>query len=218
MLQEENTTAQAQSAAPTSAPAQAPQSNERSGGNRRGGGQRFGGHGGGGGQRGDRRGRGRGRREDKPKDEFESTIIDLARVTRVMAGGKRMSFRACIVVGDKKGRVGMGVMKGADVQLAVAKATDQAKKNLITVQLVEGTIPHRVEQKFKGALILLKPAKPGTGVIAGGPMRVVMELAGITNIVAKMKGSSNKVSNVSAVLEALSSLTTQEEIDKVKKS
>lgn len=163
-------------------------------------------------------GRGRGRREEKPKDEFESTIIDLARVTRVMAGGKRMSFRACIVVGDKKGRVGMGVMKGADVQLAVAKATEQAKKNLITVKLVEGTIPHRVEQKFKGALILLKPAKAGTGVIAGGPIRIVMGLAGITNIVSKMKGSSNKVSNVSAVIEALKSVSTKEEVQKIKAS
>ncbi|HLD21735.1 MAG TPA: 30S ribosomal protein S5, partial [Patescibacteria group bacterium] len=148
---------------------------------------------------GGRQRKGRKKREEKPKEEFESTIIDLARVTRVMAGGKRMSFRACVVIGDKKGRVGMGVAKGTDVQLAVAKATEQAKKSIIHVKIVNGTIPHRVEQKFKGAVVLLKPAKLGIGVIAGGPVRIVMEFAGVKNIVAKMKGAGNKISNVSAV-------------------
>jgi small subunit ribosomal protein S5 len=162
------------------------------------------------------RGRGRGRRE--PDDGFESKIIDLARVTRVMAGGKRMSFRACVLVGDKKGNIGMGVKKGADVQLAVSKATAYAKKHLITVKTVEGTIPHRVEKKFKGAHVLLKPAKAGTGIIAGGPVRIVMELSGIHNIVAKIKGSSNKVNNLTAVVKALESMVTQEEIEKIKES
>ncbi|MBI2411466.1 MAG: 30S ribosomal protein S5 [Candidatus Kerfeldbacteria bacterium] len=202
------------SAAPVASPNRR---NERSGGR----GGYGGGQGGRGGNnqggRGGRGGRGRGRKgDDRQKDEFESTIIDLARVTRVMAGGKRMSFRACVLVGDKKGRVGMGVMKGADVQLAVAKATEQAKKHLIHVRLMNGTIPHQVTQKFKGAQILLKPAKPGIGVIAGGPTRVVMELTGIKNIVAKMQGSKNKISNVSAVLEALRSLSTGEDIQKIK--
>lgn len=155
------------------------------------------------------------RRDDKPQDEFDSTILDLARVTRVMAGGKRMSFRACVIVGDKKGRIGMGVKKGADVQLAVQKATDYAKKRLITVKLVEGTIPHTVTKKFKGAQVLIKPAKAGTGVIAGGPVRVIMGLAGITNIVAKMQGSKNKVNNASAVLEALRGLKTKEDIAQI---
>lgn len=162
------------------------------------------------------RGRSRGRRE--PDDGFESKIIDLARVTRVMAGGKRMSFRACVLVGDKKGNIGMGVKKGADVQLAVSKATAYAKKHLIQVQTVEGTIPHRAEAKFKGAQVLLKPAKAGTGIIAGGPVRIVMELAGIHNIVAKIKGSSNKVNNLTAVVKALDSMVTKEQIDKIKET
>lgn len=180
--------------------------NRRGGGNNRGGGK----------GRGDRRGKGRGRRrDDKPQDEFESLIVDLARVTRVMAGGKRMRFRACVVVGDKKGRIAMAVKKGADVQTAVQKATDYAKKHLITVPVVDGTIPHTVVQKYKGAKVLLKPAKAGTGIIAGGPVRVVMDLAGVHNIVAKMQGNSkNKVNNVAAVVEALGSLRTKEDINK----
>ena len=121
------------------------------------------------GDRGGRR-RSRQRREDQPKDEFESVILDLARVTRVMAGGKRMSFRACVVIGDKKGRIGMGVKKGSDVQLAVQKATDYAKKHVVHVKLVNGTIPHAVQKKYKSAMVLLKPAKAGKGVIAGGPL------------------------------------------------
>ncbi|MFH1426181.1 MAG: 30S ribosomal protein S5 [Candidatus Kerfeldbacteria bacterium] len=181
---------------------------------------------GGGSNRGDRksfgdprkgRGKGRGRRRDnKPQDEFDSKIIDLARVTRVMAGGKRMRFRACVLVGDKKGRIGMGVKKGADVQLAVQKATDYAKKHLMTVPVVEGTIPHKVEIKFKASRVMLKPAKAGTGIIAGGPVRIVMEMAGVKNIVAKIKGSSNKVNNVTSVMNALSSLRTAEDIKKIK--
>lgn len=166
---------------------------------------------------GPRKGRGKGRgRERKPQDEFESKIIDLARVTRVMAGGKRMRFRACVVVGDKKGRVGMGIKKGADVQLAVQKASDHARKHLITVPLDEATIPHTVETKFKGARVLMKPAKPGTGIIAGGAVRIVMDMAGIKNIVAKIKGSSNKVNNVTAVIEGLKLLRTKDDISKIK--
>lgn len=175
-----------------------------------------GGRGGDRGGKGRGKGKGRGRRE--PEDGFDSKIIDLARVTRVMAGGKRMSFRACVLVGDKKGNIGMGVKKGADVQLAVSKATAYAKKHLINISTVEGTIPHKVEFKFKGAHVLLKPAKAGTGIIAGGPVRIVMELAGIHNIVAKIKGSSNKVNNLSAVIKALETLVTKEEIDSIKQS
>lgn len=153
------------------------------------------------------------RNRDREQDEFESKIVDLARVTRVMAGGKRMRFRACVVVGDRKGRVGMATKKGADVQSAVAKATDAAKKHLITVPLVEpGTIPHAVRQKHKGARVMLRPAKGGTGVIAGGAVRIVMDLAGVDNIVAKMHGSSNKVNNVHAVMAALDELRSPADI------
>jgi small subunit ribosomal protein S5 len=198
------------------APADKPTGRSDQGG-RGGRGRHGGGRGGAGrGRRDGGRGRGRGGRGDRVQDEFESKIIDLARVTRVMAGGKRMSFRACVLVGDGKGRVGMGVKKGADVQLAVAKATEYAKKHLIKVPVVEGTIPHSVESKFKGARVLLKPAKAGTGVIAGGSVRVAMEMAGVHNVVAKIKGSSNKINNLSAVLTALKTLRTEEDITKLK--
>lgn len=162
-----------------------------------------------GGRSGDRRGGKGGRRDERPNDGIDARIIDLARVTRVMAGGKRMRFRACVVVGDKKGRIGMAVMKGADVQFAVAKATEKAKRHMITVPTINGTIPHRIQVKFGSAIVLLKSAKQGTGVIAGGPVRVMMELAGVTNIVSKMMGSGNKINNVSAVMEAFQSLKTR---------
>ncbi len=182
----------------------------RQGGGRQGGGRQGGGKG---------RGRGgRGHKRGEPQDEFDSAVVDLARVTRVMAGGKRMSFRACILVGDKKGRIGMGVKKGADVQLAVQKATNYAKKHLMTVPVVKGTIPHTVNMKFKSASVMLKPGRAGSGVIAGGPVRMVMELAGIQNIVAKIKGSNNKINNLTAVLHALRELRTAEDIAQIKKS
>lgn len=205
-------------AAPVAAGSDTNQQGDRS--QRHGGGQSRGGFGRGGQGQGQGGGRGRGRgkrRNDEPKDEFDSTIVDLARVTRVMAGGKRMSFRACVLVGDKKGRVGMGVKKGADVQLAVQKATTYAKKHIFTVPVVEGTIPHTVYRKFKGASIMLRPGRAGSGIIAGGPVRMVMEMVGINNIVAKMKGSNNKINNLSAVLEALRELRTKEEIEQLKK-
>ena len=142
----------------------------------------------------------------EPKDEFEQHIIDLARVTRVMAGGKRLRFRACMVIGDRKGRVGFGVAKGTDVALAINKAVAQARKNIIKVPLVNESIPHVARVKFKSAKVLLKPAPPGTGVIAGGAVRQVLELAGIPNIVAKILGCNNKVTNVKAVFEAFGQL------------
>ncbi|MBU1131662.1 30S ribosomal protein S5 [Patescibacteria group bacterium] len=138
-------------------------------------------------------------------DEFDQKIIDLARVTRVMAGGKRMRFRACVAIGNKKGQFGIGLAKGADVTLAVAKAVNKAKKNLITIPLVKETIPHEVRMKFKAAKLLLKPAPIGTGVKAGGAVRVVLELAGVQNIVGKILGSNSKINNVKALAIALSS-------------
>ena len=140
------------------------------------------------------------------KDEFDQKIVDLARVTRVMAGGKRMRFRATVAVGDKKGRVGIGLAKGSDVTIAVNKAVRQAKKQLLQLRLIDGTIPHEVVSKFCGAQVLLKPARQGRGLIAGGPIRIVLELAGVKNIVTKMQGSKNKVNNVKAVMKALRSL------------
>ena len=142
----------------------------------------------------------------REKDEFDQIMIDLARVTRVMAGGKRMRFRACMVIGDRKGHVGWGVAKGADVSLAIQKAVGQAKKNMVTVSMVEGTIPHQVNVKFKAARLLLKPAKAGRGLIAGGVVRSVLSLAGVRDIVSKMYGAPNKINNVAATFKALSQL------------
>ncbi len=138
--------------------------------------------------------------------EFEQRILELSRVTRVTKGGKRMRFRSCLIIGDGKGRVGYGVAKGADVQASVSKAATQAKKNVITVVLQNETIPFAVTQKFAAAEVLLKPAPKGTGVKAGGPVRVVIEMAGIPNISAKMMGSSNKINNTKATILALKQL------------
>lgn len=146
------------------------------------------------------------RRSFKPKreqPEFEQQIVDIARVTRVMAGGKRMRFRACVVIGDKKGRVGMGLAKGLDVSLAVAKAVKKAEKDMIRVSMVKGTIPHAIEHKYGAARILLKPAPVGTGIISGGAVRIVLELAGIENAVSKIMGTNNKLNNVKATIQAL---------------
>ncbi|MBU1131604.1 30S ribosomal protein S5 [Patescibacteria group bacterium] len=139
--------------------------------------------------------------------EFEQRIIDLARVTRVMAGGKRLRFRACVVLGDKKGKVGWAVAKGADVAIAVNKAVNKAKKRIFKVRLVNNTIPHQIEKKFKAARILLKPAAEGTGIIAGGAVRAILELAGIPNIYGKILGrTNNKINNAIATFEALKDL------------
>lgn len=143
------------------------------------------------------------RKFEKEPQEFEQKIIDLARVTRVMAGGKRMRFRACVAIGDKKGRVGIGLAKGADVTLAVTKAVNKAKKTVITVPIIRETIPHEIRLKYKSARLLLKPAPKGTGVKAGGAVRVVLELAGVPNIVGKILGTNNKINNVKALLLGL---------------
>lgn len=140
------------------------------------------------------------------KKEYDSKVVEITRVTRVVAGGKRMRFRALIVIGDHNGKVGIGVKKGADVADAVGKASAQARKNLFVVPIIDGTIPHQVKLKYKAACVLLKPAKPGTGIIAGGPVRAVLGLAGIKNITSKMLGSANKISNVRATYEALKKL------------
>jgi small subunit ribosomal protein S5 len=138
----------------------------------------------------------------KREEEFEQRVLDVARVTRVMAGGKRMKFRVCLAIGDRKGRVGIGIAKGADVTIAVGKAFAKAKKAVITVPLANGTIYHPLEVKYKAARILLKPAKRGTGVKAGGAVRILCELAGIENITSKILGSNNKINNAKATLLA----------------
>ena len=145
-------------------------------------------------------------RQKKEKPEFDQNIADLSRVTRVTSGGKQLSFRACVVIGDRKGRVGYGVEKGKDVQIAVEKAVNQAKKNLIHVPMVFGTIPHRVLAKYKAGRVMITPAPRGSGVIAGSVIRLVLELAGVQNVSAKMLGkTNNKIINVKATFEALQS-------------
>jgi small subunit ribosomal protein S5 len=146
----------------------------------------------------------RGSREVVVPSEFDQKIIDLSRVTRVMAGGKRMRFRACVVIGDRRGRVGWAVAKAADVSEAVSKAATKAKKHLLTIPLYKNTIAHEVVAKYKASEILLKPAKEGVGLIAGGSVRSVLELAGVPNIYAKMIGrTANSINNITAIFQAI---------------
>lgn len=149
------------------------------------------------------------RRREKP--EFEQKMLDLARVTRVVKGGRRFRFRATLVIGDRKGRVGVGVAKGSDVSDSIQKAYNDARKNLITVELAGNTIPHDVSQKLGSAKVLLKPASEGRGVIAGGAVRAVVDLAGIRDIVSKSLGSSNKLNVARATVEALKKLKQSRE-------
>ena len=144
---------------------------------------------------------------ERPKDEFESKLLDLARVTRVAAGGRKFRFRAVMVVGDKKGKVGVGVAKGTDVSQAIEKATRMAKKNLIEVPIVEDTIPHQIQARFGAAEVILKPQRKGRGLVAGGTVRVICSLVGIRNISSKILGrTGNKLNNAEATIKALKSL------------
>lgn len=141
------------------------------------------------------------------KDEFESKLLDLARVTRVTGGGKRLRFRAVVVAGDRKSKIGIGIDKGKDVSQAIEKATARAKKNLINIVIVDGTIPHQVEAKVGPARVLLKPQRRGRGLVAGGAVRAICDLAGIKNVSSKiLSGSKNKLNNARATIEALKKL------------
>ena len=165
--------------------------------------------------RGRRQGRGgrrddrRNQRDDAPK-EFEEVVINIDRVARVVKGGRRFRFKALVVVGNRKNKVGVGVAKGADVQAAIAKATAIAKKHLVTIPVVNETIPHDMEVKLSGARVLIKPAAPGTGIIAGGVVRAVIGVTGIRNLLSKSLGSTNKVNIAYATVEALASLVPRE--------
>jgi len=139
--------------------------------------------------------------------EFESKLLDLARVTRVVAGGRRFRFRAVMVVGNKTGKVGVGVAKGMDVAQAIEKATRLAKKNFIEIPIIENTIPHEVTAKLGAARVLLKPQKKGKGLVAGGVVRIICTLAGIKNISSKLLGrTGNKLNNARATIEAFKKL------------
>lgn len=154
-------------------------------------------------------------RTEKPKSEFDQKTLDIRRVARVVAGGRRFRFRITVALGDHKGRVGVGTAKGIDVAASIDKAVRQARKHMIRVHTTEtGTISHEVQVKVKSARILLKPAKPGTGVIAGGAVRMICDLAGIRNVVGKIVGkSANKINIAEATMVALKKAKASEKAE-----
>lgn len=148
------------------------------------------------------------RRQDQPVEEkqFDERVVHIDRVARVVKGGRRFRFRALVVVGDHKGKVGIGIAKGADVTAAVTKAVDVAKKHFVNIHIINGTVAHESEVKVGGARILIKPAAPGTGLIAGGVVRTVLEVTGISNALSKSLGSTNKINTAYATLAALQAI------------
>ena len=145
--------------------------------------------------------------EAQKEEEFESRLLDLARVSHTRAGGKKLRFRALVIVGNRAGKVGVGVASGLDVAQAIEKATYQAKKNIIEIPIIDGTIPHEVEAKFGAARVLLKPQRKGRGLVAGGTVRVICQLAGIRDISSKVLGATgNKINNARATIKALQAL------------
>jgi small subunit ribosomal protein S5 len=151
---------------------------------------------------------------DKTPKEFEETVVQINRVSKKTKGGNQVRFSALMVVGDKKGRVGVGIAKAEDVRGAIQKAISAAKRKLINIPLVGTTIPYSVHEKFSAAEVLIKPAPAGSGIIAGGPMRVVLEAAGIKDASGKILGTKNKISNVYATLKALEKISLLSELRK----
>ena len=148
--------------------------------------------------------------------ELQERLVNINPVSKAVKGGRTRSFSALVVVGDGNGRVGAGLGKAKEVPEAIRKATEEAKRNMIDVPMVGTTIPHAVTQTFGGARVLLKPASEGTGVIAGGPVRAVMESAGVKDVLTKSLGSSNPINVVRATIEGLKSLRTVEEVAKLR--
>lgn len=155
--------------------------------------------------------RDRGEQVPAEQKQFEELVINVDRVSRVVKGGRRFRFKALVVIGDHKNKVGIGVAKGADVQTAIAKAVEVAKKHLIVIATNKETIPHETEVRLSGAQVLLKPAAPGTGIIAGGVVRSIIGVTGISNLITKSLGSTNKVNIAYATIEALRTLVPKSE-------
>lgn len=153
------------------------------------------------------------------KDEFEKRVLQVSRVARTVRGGKRIRFRVLVIVGNRAGKVGIGIGKASEVVNAVEKATRVARKNIINAPIVNETIPHQIEHSLGSAHIILKPAKQGTSIIAGGALRTICELAGIKNVVGKILGTANKINNSKVTIEALKILAKdQNETSQNKKS
>ena len=171
------------------------------------GGQRGGGGGGGGRDRGDRR-----RRDDRSNDDMVEKVVSINRVAKVVKGGRRFSFTAVVVVGDQKGKVGVAIGHANEVPEAIRKGASVARRSMITVPLKNGTLPHPITHDFGASRVLLKPAAPGTGVIAGGGVRAILEAAGVRNVLSKSLGSNNVINVVRATTEALQLLRDPVEV------